>query len=754
MKKLLLDFPLLRPHCGIPMGNGRLGILIWGGDKICLTVNRSDYWDYRFGEKYLGPHYKKLADAYEACDVSPVNSQFICRQKPEVGDGWWSSTRLPCGRFEFSLRGAKPSNAALDYSTGNVMVYCDNGKHISFHLDLEQDLLIIKDLGKLINAAQFVSAWKYIGDLLAKVDFEHPEKIRSATLVGEIQSVPSDQSLAALCSTTEYGYALTLQRGRDNEAALSNGIKILTDIDVSSVEEHCKAWWSNYWNQVPEINIPDKFLKGFYQLALYKFACATHPSGVACGLQGPWVEEYQKTPWSGDYHFNVNIQQIYTLAPATGNFEHLMPLFDMLESVPFQKVMRDNAQNMFGIDDGLLLTHAVDYRGMQCGGISAGTALDFACGGWMAQLYWLYYKYTLDEDFLRKRALPFMRGVMRVFEECLEESDGQLNIPLGISAEYKQIFKQDGGCATCQTTGRNPSYQLACLHMLADILLEAYKITGEYPEKIWYDIKNRLPRYSLIKEGDRSRIAIWEGQDLDVCHRHHSHLALIYPFDTLPYPTPDEKEIIDNSIDRWVEKGMGQWSEWCYPWAAIIHARLGFKQTPEILLNLWKEIFVNESMATVYLPRVQGLSAHRRADMLKPLEANEIMQLDGTMATATAIIEMLVHHKGNTVYLFRGVPDKWADVSFENVHLPGAFLISADRKRGKIEMVRVKSLKGGAFYIWTGKRRHRIYFKPKQELDLACLFTNNYVLKPMQTTNVVPQSKYIRKAKKCSGVSV
>jgi hypothetical protein len=114
-----------------------------------------------------------------------------------------------------------------------------------------------------------------------------------------------------------------------------------------------------------------------------------------------------RSQWSCDYHFNVNIQQIYTL----GAWEHILPLFDMLESESFQSVMRSNAKNLFGIDDGLLLTHAVDNRGFQCGGISVGAVLDFACGGWVGKLYWDYYRHTLDKEFLRERAFPFIEGL-------------------------------------------------------------------------------------------------------------------------------------------------------------------------------------------------------------------------------------------------------------------------------------------------------------------------------------------------------
>lgn len=716
------NFPLTRPHCGIPMANGQMGILVWGNDKICLTINRADYWDHRYGEKYLGPDYKKLLALYDPYDVEPMNQAFVRMEKPFDGpEFFWRSTRLPAGRFELTFdHEIKPRKAVLDYETGTVTIVCNNNKNIYLHQDFKQDVLLVEDKEKLIDKVSFASAWEYVGDKFAKAGLEKPEKVDIPTLCGEIQPLPEDPSMAVLCSKGATIYAVTIQRGKDNPSAFSKAQKALKNKDSEDIKTGCRAFWNNYWQRIPEINIPDGFLNDFYKFALYKFACATHPNGMACGLQGPWVEEYQRTPWAGDYHFNVNIQQIYTVAFATGNFEHLIPLFDMLETAEFKKTMRENARNMFGIDDGLLMTHAVDDQGRQCGGIMAGASLDFACSGWTAQLYWLYYKYTLDTNFLKERALPFIRDVMRVFEETLAERNGQLYMPLAISAEYGCSFKvKKDGRYVKQNTGRNPSYQLACTHMLADFLIEASKILGEKPKPIWLDIKKRLPHYTLSENTEKPQIAIWEGQDLDVCHRHHSHLACIYPFDTLPNPTGEQQNIIDNSIEHWILRGMGQWSEWCYPWAAIIQARMGFKEAPAMLLDIWRKVFINEGYATAYLPQFEGLSAHRRADMKKPRKTNEIMQLDGTMGGATAILEMLVHQKGDTVYLFNAIPDEWSDVSFKNIYLPNAFTISSQRKNGHISSISVKSLHGGLLKLVVEGTMKEFHFTPGEEKKIS-----------------------------------
>jgi len=332
--------------------------------------------------------------------------------------------------------------------------------------------------------------------------------------------------------------------------------------------------------------------------------------------------------------------------------------------------------------------------------MGVGAVLDFACGGWMGLLYWQYYRMTGDRRFLAERALPFMRGVMRVFEETLEEHDGRLSIPLSISAEYGCTFAVKVNGRVCrQNSGRDPSNQLTCAHALLNALLAAAQELGESPKPLWLDMKCRLPHFCTVGEGDDAHIGIWEGQDLDVCHRHHSHLAMIYPFDICAELSDDEQLQLDRSIDLWILRGMGQWSEWCYPWAIQLQIRRNFRESPRLLFSFWRELFINESMATVYLPRFQGLTMHRKADMLKPRETHEVMQLDGTMAGATAMLEMLICEHAGTAMLFAGVPDAWRRAAFSDVRFPGGFRISAERAGGRTRFCEVKAERAGALRL-------------------------------------------------------
>ncbi len=691
-----LNFPIPRTLCGVAMGNGNLGAMVWGKENLHITVNRADFWDHRGGEVLVeGTTYEKLLAAIDPNDGSKVEKAFI---RKEAQENVFKPQRVPVGRFEFKLKdGEKLDKAVLEYVSGNVVVSTKSGKKITISLGVRTNAMLMEDADGIIDDVAICPSWEFeqSREWLSQYAFKAPQRIEENETKAWIQPCPDDPSLASVCQKKNNDYIIALELGSDNDAAYSAALENISKINAEHFFETNRNWWKNYWSDMPEANIPDEFFNKFLKYSLYKFACATSPeSSMPSGLQGPWIEEYHKAQWSGDYHFNVNIQQIYTLALATGKLEHLMPLFDMLESDVFWGNMRHNAKVLFGIDDGLLLTHAVDDRGFQCGWLSCGSTLDQACGGWTAQLYWLYYKYSGDKEFLEKRAVPFMSGVLRVYEEMLEERDGKLSIPLAISAEY--------GCRNPRgmKAGRDPSYQLASIHMLLDALLESCDILGKEPRSIWKKMKEKVPHFTVIEGLDpygqkEKRIAIWENQDLDVCHRHHSHLGCMFPFDSLPEEQSNEmKEIVDNSIDQWILMGMGQWSEWCIPWAAILQARLGFNEAPSALLNMWKEIFVNEGMTTVYLPRFRGIIAHRRHDMRKPKESHEVMQLDGTMACATALYEMLAHTHCGVTKIFAGVPEKWRDVSFSNIHLPGPFMVSASKFEGVVKEVSVESLGG------------------------------------------------------------
>lgn len=140
-----------------------------------------------------------------------------------------------------------------------------------------------------------------------------------------------------------------------------------------------------------------------------------------------------------------------------------------------------------------------------------------------------------------------------------------------------------------------------------------------------------------------------------------------------------------------------------------------------LLFRIWKEIFLNESLATAYLPRFQGFTAHRKDDMLKPKETHEVMQLDGTMAAATALLDLLIHERAGVAHLFAAIPKTWSEAEFRDVVFPGAFRISARRAGGKTVFCQVEAPQGGTLRICLepGADIRTVTMKPGEQLRLV-----------------------------------
>ena len=701
------SFPLPRTHTGMLQGNGTFGLMIWGeGSLLRVTVGRADLWDHRGGLPWReGMSFAAIRRLLEAHDESGLRALFEQNQ-PGPGEPRRPSV-LPLGRLELDFGpGVTLERGRLNVRSGMATVRASCG-------DLTGEVRVVTamdaptaclewDSALPAPTVRAVTSWSYVGDHLRSISFEPPEPFQEAGLTGWVQTRPADPPVCVgymqrgtqLCLAAECGSDST--QAREQTAGL---VGEALDRGFAALATASRRWWQGYWRRVPMVRLPNERLQFLYEYGMYKFAGLTHPAGVAATLQGPWIEEYQMPPWSSDYHFNINVQMCYWPAYHGNCLEHLRPLFDMIHTwIP---VLRENARVFCGIDDGLMLPHAVDDRCVCMGGFWTGS-VDHGCTAWVGQMMFRYYRYTLDRQFLRDQAFPFMQGAMRVYEAMLEWQGGGMSLPVGVSPEY--------GGAAMDAWGRNASFQLACAHRLGEDLIEAAAVLGEPPRPAWIEIRDKLPLASLFGPDGSERIGLWEGQDLEESHRHHSHLAGITPFDIYPAGDDAWRQILARSLDHWVALGPALWSGWCVPWAAMIHTRFGNGEAAEALLELWERTFTNEGHGTLHDVAFHGLSLMGRsyvspAGRSGPDNQHEIMQMDAGMSCTAAIQEMLLHTRRGVNYVFAGAPQRWRDVSFRRMRTDGAFLVSAEREAGQTRRVVVEGRHAGTFRLanpWHG----------------------------------------------------
>ncbi len=708
-------FPLPRTHTGILLGNGKMGVMIWGeGSVLRVTVNRGDFWDHRGGLPWMeGMSYARIRQLLEAGDEAGLRRLF------EGGDTPPGQPRrpslLPLGRIELVLdEGLSLTTGDLDMQRGQVIVHLEGEgqKHdIVLTLSMTDPLLHISAVGgQPPTVIRRITAWDYVGEYLHEISFSEPQFF-DGDLSGWVQERPVDPPLCLGYRQDAGGLWLGLEYGADS-AAVRAAVSALIDRyaaqGVEKLLQDTAHWWAQYWAAAPRLDLPNPQLDFLYRYGMFKFAGLTSPDGgVPAGLQGPWIEEDQMPPWSGDYHFNINVQMCYWPAYRGNRLAHLKPLFELISSWTPQ--LRRNARVFAGVDDGLMLPHAVDDRCTCMGGFWTGS-VDHGCTAWVAQMMYDYYRYSMDTDFLRQTAYPFMVGTMRVYEKMLERDGGGWVLPLSVSPEYRG--------AALDAWGRNASFQLAAIHRLCENLLDAAHVLGETPDPLWDEIHAGLPLASLYGPLGAEQIALWDGTPLEESHRHHSHLAGICPFDALDLDDPAWQPIYERSLRTWIEKGMGMWSGWCVPWASMIHTRFHNPDMAELLLEIWDRVFTNEGHGTLHdcvfpgftligaPPIVEKEVQERRGIARGSLNTMtfetlipERMQMDAGMSATVAIMEMMLHARRGIHYLFAGAPPDWKRVSFDGILTEGAFLVSAERENGVVTWVRVQSQAGGVFRV-------------------------------------------------------
>ena len=667
------DFPRMGScHEGIAFGDGKTGVLVWGGgDEIRLTVGRSDLWDHRGGYSWTPEqNYTNIVAAVHSGDKDRLYGLF----KKETPKGQPRNPyMLPLGRVVIKVPGKTLKRGTLDPFTGLGSLEFAEGGAVGLAMSKMVGgvfaMAFPKNVAfevKTIPATDFPvyeSRLKPIGFEKATV-FDIP----SEGIGGMRWNLPADPSV--WLSWAKKDGVITLKTGR-------GGDKVFADArHFDSIAKESVAYWKIFWSEGARVKVPDPVIQRVFDYGMYRFGAMTDPDGVPAGLQGVWLEDDRLVPWNGDYHFNINVQECYSPAYRGGHFENLLPLFRMVLS--WRPLLKDNAKKFVGIDNGYVLPHSVDDRGVCIGGFWTGT-IDHGSTAWVAAMMMKYVRYSGDVEFLKGGAFDFMKGAMNVYRAMMEEEGGKLTLPLGPSPEW-------GGSDVRSAVGSDPSFQLAAAHRLARDLVDAAKLLGVQPDAMWLDVEKRLPQYSAGESG----IELFRGQALTESHRHHSHMAGLYPFDTLDLSDKATRDIAAKTYGTWVYRGTGLWSGWCVPWASILNTHVGNAQAAVEFLRSWDAYFCNPGHGSLHNAYAPGFSTFTIFGSFAGSGDGQIMQMDGQCAAATAVLEMMAHEVNGKVEFFKGCPESWREVSFENLALSDGRRVNGRRIGGKIAIEEAK----------------------------------------------------------------
>ena len=662
------DFPLTNScHEGLAFSDGVTGVLVWGaGDTIRLTVGRGDLWDHRGGYDWTeAQSYTNIVAAALSGDAMRLKELF---RKDTLSGQPRNPYMLPLGRILVTVPGKVLRRGTLDPMTGLGELQFDDGACVSLAMGRESRQFSIqfeehcRYRVRAMNCMEFPLARKALEDK----GFSAAEMLcgRNENAGGFVWRLPADNPVSLLWHRRKD--ALSITTGRANE-------RCFDPVEFDRIRNESLSQWTEFWREGASVEVPDPVIQRIFDYGMYRFGAMTDPSGVPAGLQGQWLEDDRLVPWHGDYHFNINVQECYSPAYRGGHFSHLKPLFDMV--LGWRPLLRKNAERFCGIKNGYVMPHSVDDRGVCIGGFWTGT-IDHGSAAWTADMMYRYACYSGDVDFLRNGGLDFMKGAMNVYRAMMKDEGGILSMPLGPSPEW-------GADDVRVAVGRNPSFQLAAAHRLARDLMGAAALLGEAADPMWLDVERRLPQYVAGEGG----INLFEGRPFTESHRHHSHMAGLYPFDTIDVSDPRNAEVIGETYRRWIMNGTGRWTGWCVPWASILNVHLGYPVAGVQLLKNWDAYFCNSGHGSLHNAYAPGFTAFTVSDNFVNSGTGQIMQMDGQCAAAAAVMELMVHEVNGKARFFQGCPSEWKCVSFRNIALSDGRRASGSRENGNVNVV-------------------------------------------------------------------
>lgn len=703
-------FPIEKAHSGIKLGTPRTGLLVWGGGReLVLSIGVPDLWDHDGGAHWRKEHaYANIRRMLETGDAEAMNRAFFA-------GGHKTPQLLPFGRITLRLpKGVALDRARLDVRTGALFIFVKGAVKSSIRLCVDRGSgCVVASFGRGLSGIVAIPRAAYYEpantDTFRNRGIEPPKVFAD----GFEQPMPHDD--AAALGIVRRGAALFAMQlrgpaGRAHAKAIDAAAKC-ADEGARAIFARTAAWWRDYWADVPRVSVPNAVLQAAYDYGMYQFGSATgdERGSTVAPLQGPWYADDCIPPWGGDYHFNINLQEYYWPAFHGNRLEHLRPVFAMLKR--WMPKLRDNARVFAGIDDGIMLPHAVDDRGTVMTAAFWTGMMDHGSTMWMADFFWKYYAYggRGGLKFLREEAMPFMEGAFNVFWTMLDHcTDGSLALPVGPSPEYRG--------ANLDAWGRNTSFQLAAAHRLAQNLIDAAKALRRPPDPRWTELRDRLPLASIVdsstlgkgeSQPDYGRqIGLWDGLIPEMSHRHHSHLAGIFPFETIPLDDPEWRKLVGNSFATWIHHGPAYWSGWCVPWAAILHARAGNAEAAEFTLEFWDRFFVNEGRGTRHNANAAGISMMGQPPLADRGDWDPgVIQFDAAGGATMAVLEMLCHERDGVLHVFEGAPCRWRDVSFDGIRISGGVLVGARRRGGKVVRLELRAVSGAASVKVADPRR-------------------------------------------------
>lgn len=465
---------------------------------------------------------------------------------------------------------------------------------------------------------------------------------------------------------------------------------------IAEIEKAHASHWSRFFNK-SSVTLPDKLLETLWFYHLYSLAaCSGERARIgqeACGLSGLWVVK-SPSQWHSTWYWDVNIEQAFWPVFTSNHLELAKPFHRGLLS--WVESAKDLARTY----------HALE-------GISPDYPHPFylSIWPWCAQYFWWTYKYSLDVDFLREKAFPLFRDILKFYEGYVTYD------PDGTLVTFPDVAPEQGPMC------RNSMSTISSLKFLLRSAIESSVVLGEdeAEQGCWQKMLDATPDYAPATApefGEYFRDSEWASGLLVLAHS--GILKSIYPIHEITKRSPENRLNAALGTLRYADKMQVFGTHNIWPAAAAASLGLGYEAVRLLYdRGLSLQMRPNGMLAEETDRWMQNCCVNLRPAYHPPL-------IEGGSTIVATINEMLLQSYDGLIEVFPAVPSvedihpemphllstppfrnpppvsPWDDVSFENLLAEGAVEVSAIRAGGKLREVKLRSSRGGTIRIVDG----------------------------------------------------